>query len=519
MRNKVIDAQGAAALVPDGATLGTVGGGGGLVEADTLLAAVEERFLSTGAPRGLRVIHSLGIGDRDRRGLNRLAYEGLVRKVIGGHWIWSPRMQALAREEKIEAYILPAGVTAQLMREIGAGRPGLITHVGLGTFVDPRQDGGRMNGAARDELVELIEIDGRTLLRYKPFPVDAALLRGSYADADGNISMEEEPANLEAFAMALAAHNSGGTVVFQVRGLVEAGGIPARQVRIPGALVDAVVVEPEQPQCHAFFYDPSISGQQKSRGHTDAADGKSTDGAELSGPRAVIAQRAAQELFDNAVINFGFGIPDGVAKLVAARGETERYYQTIEHGTYGGELLDGVLFGFARNASCMIDSPSQFDLYGGGGLDIAFLGFGEMDGRGNVNVSRLGGTTVGPGGFIDIAQNARTVVFCGAFEAKGVEYEVGEQSIAIRRYGRIRKLVDEVDQITFGGQHALESGQKVLYITERAVFELTAEGMCLREVAPGIDLEADVLERMGFAPIVPADVPLMPFPPGVRALD
>ncbi len=510
MRNKVIDAQEAAALIPDGATLGTVGGGGGLVEADTLLAAVEERFLSTGAPTGLRVIHSLGIGDRDRRGLNRLAYEGLVRKVVGGHWIWSPRMQALAREEKIEAYILPAGVTAQLMREIGAGRPGLITHVGLGTFVDPRQDGGRMNSSARDELVELIEIEGRTLLRYKPFPVDVALLRGSYADVDGNISMEEEPANLEAFAMALAAHNSGGAVVFQVRGLVESGGIPARQVRIPGALVDAVVVEPEQPQCHAFFYDPSISGQETGKGDLEGTQRKPTVD-EPPGPRAVIAHRAAQELFENAVVNFGFGIPDGVAKLVAARGETERFYQTIEHGTYGGELLDGVLFGFARNASCMIDSPSQFDFYGGGGLDIAFLGFGEMDSRGNVNVSRLGGTTVGPGGFIDIAQNAGTVVFCGTFEAKGVGYEVGKKSIAIRRHGQIRKMVDEVDQITFSGQHAVEGGQKVLCVTERAVFELTPAGMCLREVAPGIDLGKDVLDRMDFEPIVPAEVPLMPF--------
>ena len=514
MRNKVIEAQEAAALVPDGATLGTVGGGGGLVEADALLAAIEERFLSTGAPTGLRVIHSLGIGDRDRRGLNRLAYEGLVKKVIGGHWIWSPRMQALAREEKIEAYVLPAGVTAQLMREIGAGRPGLITHVGLGTFVDPRQDGGRMNGSAQDILVELIEIDGRTLLRYKPFPVDVAVLRGSYADPDGNISMEEEPANLEAFAMALAAHNSGGAVIFQVRGLVEHGGIPARQVRIPGALVDAVVVVPEQPQCHAFFYDPSISGQQQEKEFSDGGQRDRIPDSEISGPRALIAHRAAQELYENAVINFGFGIPDGIAKLVAARRETDRYYQTIEHGTYGGELLDGVLFGFARNASCMIDSPSQFDLYGGGGLDIAFLGFGEMDRNGNVNVSRLGGVTVGPGGFIDIAQTARKVVFCGTFEAKGTAFDIDDKSISISRYGQVRKLVEEVDQITFSGRQAMASGQKVLCITERAVFELTPGGMCLRELAPGMDLQADVLDRMGFAPIVPADILTMPFMAG-----
>ena len=515
MRNKVTSASEAAALVPDGATLGTIGGGGGLVEADALLAAVEARFLTTGSPTGLRVIHSLGIGDRDRRGLNRLAYEGLVRKVIGGHWIWSPRMQALAKEEKIEAYVLPAGVTAQLMREIGAGRAGLITHVGLGTFVDPRQDGGRMNRSAQDTLVELIEIDGRTLLRYKPFPVHVAVLRGSYADPDGNVSQEEEPANLEAFAMALAAHNSGGVVIVQVRGLVEHGQLPARSVRIPGALVDAVVVVPDQPQCHAFFYDPSISGERRAfTAQTDTSQPAPT-GEGNPVPRALIAHRAAQELFENAVINFGFGIPDGVAKLVDARGETDRYYQTIEHGTYGGALLDGVLFGFARNASCMIDSPSQFDFYGGGGLDIAFLGFGEMDASGNVNVSRLGGTTVGPGGFIDIAQNARKVVFCGTFEAKGVVYASDDQNITIERYGQVRKLVQAVDQITFSGQQALASGQQVLCVTERAVFELTEAGMCLRELAPGIDLRADVLERMDFAPIVPSEIPLMPLSTGV----
>ncbi len=511
MRDKVVDSRKAAAMVPDGAAVGILGGGGGLVEPEALLAAIEERFFATGTPVGLRVIHALGLGDRDRRGLNRLAYEGLVSKVIGGHWIWSPRMQDLAREEKIEAYVLPSGVTTQLLREIGAGRPGLITHVGLGTFVDPRQDGGRMNQSAQDSLVELIEIDGRTLLRYKPFPVDVALLRGSYADPDGNISMEEEPANLEAFALALAAHNSGGKVIVQVRGLVEKGSFQARQVRVPGALVDAVVVVPDQQQCHAFFYDPSISGQLQE--NEPAAEGHRvrTQDSETSGPRAVIAHRAAQELYENAVINFGFGIPDGVAKLVAARGETERYYQTIEHGTYGGELLDGVLFGFARNASCMIDSPSQFDLYSGGGLDIAFLGFGEMDSSGNVNVSRLGGTTVGPGGFMDIAQNARKVVFCGTFEAKGAAYEIDDKSISISRYGQVRKLVEEVDQITFSGSQAMANGQKVFCVTERAVFELTPAGMCLREVAPGIDLQTDVLDRMGFAPVVPADVVTMPF--------
>ena len=502
MRNKFISAEQAAAMVSDGATLGTIGGGGGLVEADALLAAIEARFLDTGHPQGLRVVHSLGIGDRDRRGLNRLAYEGLVSRVIGGHWIWSPRMQALARDEKIEAYILPGGVTAQLMREIGAGRPGLITHVGLGTFVDPRQDGGRMNQSAQDELVELIEIDGQTLLRYKPFPIDVAVLRGSFADPDGNISIDQEAANLEIFAMALAAHNSGGKVLFQVRTAVERGDLPARSVRIPGALVDAVVVVPDQPQSHAFFYDPTVSGERRGILPPDPSRPFTI--------REIVARRAAAELFEGAVINYGFGMPDAIPKLVAARGETDHYYQTIEHGTYGGSLMEGVLFGFAQNPSCMIDSPSQFDFYGGGGLDIAFLGFGEVDAQGNVNVSRLGGVTVGPGGFIDIAQNARKVVFCGAFEAKGAKFNLGNGQLHIQRYGDVPKLVDQVGQITFSGEQALASGQQVLYITERAVFELIVQGLCLREIAPGIDLQQDVLARMGFRPVLPETVAQMP---------
>lgn len=500
--NKFVTPAEAAALVPDEACIGIIGGGGGLVEPDTLLAALEARFASSGAPRRLTVVHSLGIGDRDRRGLNHLAFEGMVKRVIGGHWVWSPRMQALAREEKIEAYVLPGGVITQLMREIGAGRPGLLTHVGLGTFVDPRLDGGKMNGCAREDLVELVEIDGATWLRYKPFPVHAAIIRGSYADPDGNISFDQEPANLDAFALALAAHNSGGKVLVQVRTAVARGELKPRSVRIPGALVDAVVVDPSQPQSHAHFHDPALSGEMRGV-PPEPESGEFT-------VREAIASRAAEELRDGAVINYGFGIPDAVAKLVAARGDAERYYQTIEHGTYGGTLLDGVLFGYAHNPTAMIDSPSQFDLYSGGGLDIAFLGMGELDAAGNVNVSKLGGVTVGPGGFIDIAQNARKVVFCGTFEAKGAKLDVGEGSLKIRSPGEVAKLVAKVDQITFSGAQALATGQEVVYVTERAVFELTPDGVALTEVAPGVSLEEDIVARMGFAP-------LMPRPPATMA--
>lgn len=499
--SKFMSADAAAALIRDGDTVALIGGGGGLVEATCLHEAIERRFLGTAHPRGLTVIHSLGIGDRKSRGMNRFAHEGMVKRVIGGHWVWSPRMQQLAKDEKIEAYVLPGGVAMQLFREIGAGRPGLLTHVGLGTFVDPRLDGGRMNKTAREPLAEVVTIDGRELLRYKPFPINVAVIRGSFADPQGNISLDQEPANVDIYAAALAAHNSGGKVIVQVRTAVAPGALPARSVRVPGALVDAVVVDPHQSMGYDVVYDPTMSGEIKGPASPVAPQPFTV--------RQLIARRAADELRDGAVLNYGFGIPDGVARLIAERGDTDRYYQTIEHGTYGGELLEGMLFGYARNATAMIDGPSQFDFYSGGGLDIAFLGFGEIDAAGNVNVSKLGGVTVGPGGFIDIAQNAKKVVFCGTFDAKGTGLAFGEGQLRIIRHGEVRKFVSAVEQVTYSGRVALTRGQQALYVTERAVFILTEHGVTLTEVAPGIDIRRDVIERMAFAPHVPRQPTLM----------
>lgn len=493
MSARFMSAAEAAALIPDGATVGLIGGGGGLCEAGLLHEAAEARFLATGAPRGLTLLHALGLGDRDRTGVNRFAHEGMVRKVIGGHWVWSPAMQALARENRIAAYVLPGGVVMQLLREIAAGRPGLFTHVGLGTFVDPDLDGGRMNAAARETLVEKVSIGGRDYLRYLPFAIDVALLKGTAADEDGNISLEEEPANLDSYAMAAAVRNSGGTVIVQVRRKVGNGALPARAVRIPSVLVDAVVVDPAQRQGYGFVHDPAISGERFVPGPPPPLPPLS--------PRQIVARRAAMELRPGAVVNYGFGIPDEVATLVAARGQSHLYRSTIEHGTYGGTLLTGSLFGYARNPTCMIDGPSQFDFYSGGGLDIAFLGFGEVDAAGNVNVSRLGGDPVGPGGFIDIAQNARKVVFCGSFDAKGTDLGFGDGRLAIRRHGAVAKFVAAVDQITFSGREASRRGQEVLYVTERAVFRLTQAGLRLEEVAPGVEAAADVRDRMGFSPL------------------
>jgi len=492
MNARFVSALEAVAEIPDNATLAITGGGGGLCEAMTLQAAIEARFLETGHPRNLALFHALGIGNRNDTGVSRFAHKGMVRKVTGGHWVWSPRMQQMAKNNEIEAYVLPGGVAMQLMREIAAGRPGLISHIGLGTFIDPRVDGGRMNQAAKDNVCEVITLDDREYLRYFTYPVHACLLKGSIADDDGNISLDEEPANLDTYAIAAAVHNSGGTVIFQVRERVANGALGARQVRIPAAIVDFIVVDATQGQAYETAYDPSISGQ--------ARHPLSPAIAPAMGPRRIIANRAKTELRPGMIVNYGYGIPDEIASLVEADGSQNQYFQTIEHGTYGGRLLTGSMFGYSQNASCMIDGPAQFDFYTGGGLDIAFLGFGQIDAKGNVNASMLGGLPVGPGGFIDIAQSARKVVFVGTFDAKGAQLETGSGRLKIIRNGEVRKFVQTVDQITFSGPDAMRQGQEVLFVTERAVFRLEDEGLCLIEVAPGVNAETDVLAQMDFAP-------------------
>jgi propionate CoA-transferase len=515
--DKFMSAAQAAELIRDGDTVGLMGGGGGLMEATHLFEAVQARFLSTAAPRNLTVMHALGIGDKRTKGMNCFAHEGLVRRVIGGHWVWSPAMQQLALDNKIEAYILPGGVSSQLMREIGAGRPGLITHVGLGTVCDPRHGGGRMNDAAREELAEVVTLDGREWLRYKPFPIHVAIVRASAADDEGNISFEHEAANLDAQSLALAARNSGGKVIVQVRERCPKGSLKAREVRIPSAWVDAIVIDPGQQTSYAIPFDPAFSGEltgpERLQSEADDHAREVAAAAEAFSERQAVARRAAVELFNSGkarpVINYGVGVPDAVAKLIAARNEQHRIYQTIEHGTYGGTLMDGVLFGYARNATAMLDAATQFDFYGGGGLDIAFLGFGEFDAEGSVNVSRLGGVTVGPGGFIDIAQNAKKVVFCGTFAAKGVKLQTGDGQMRVLQQGSVKKLVRQVDQITFSGPQGLVRGQQVLYLTERGSFRLTPAGIELFEIAPGIDLQRDILDQMEFTPLLAADLRVM----------
>ncbi|WP_043532035.1 acyl CoA:acetate/3-ketoacid CoA transferase [Litchfieldella xinjiangensis] len=501
MKPEILQAKDIASQIPDGSTIAVSGSGGGLVEADEIFAEIEKSFLETGHPRDLTLVHALGLGDRGQRGTNRFAHEGLVRRVIGGHWTWSAGMQDLAANNAIEAYSLPSGVISLLLREIGAGRPGLITRTGLGTFVDPRLEGGKVNKAAIDDLVEVINIDGEDFLRYKPFPIDIGLIRGTEADVYGNISTYQEPADLDVYAVALAAHNSGGRVMAQVREQVPAGRLSARDISIPGVLVNYLYLCPHQNQTYRGGYEMALAGLGK-----DSPTAPSIDIGR--GLRRVVALRAAEELVPAATVNFGFGMSAGVAGVISERGTGNNYWTTIEQGIHGGVMETGDLFGMAADPLAIVSTMDQFDFYHGGGLDIAFLGMAEMDAEGNVNVSHMNGRIIGPGGFIDITQNARKVVFCGGFDAKGVDMEVVDGGLRIHRRGEVRKLVNHVSALTFSGPEARRRGQEVLYITERAVFRLVDDGIELIEYAPGVDIEKDILAAMEFRPVINSPVPM-----------
>lgn len=493
MKHVVTTAKEIAASIPDGATIAVAANGGGMLEPDSVFAAIEARFLETGHPRNLTLVHALGFGDRGNRGANRFAHEGMVRRVIGGHWTWSKKMQILARENRIEAYSLPAGVISLLLRESGARRPGLITKTGLDTFVDPERQGGQVNAAAKDRLVERIVIDGEVYLRYKPLHVDLALLKGTLADPDGNISLNDEPVDLDTHAAALAAVGCGGRVVVQVRELVERGAIRTREVAVTGAMVTAVVVDPKQTQTYHGGYDAGFLGR------TDIVP---PEIATETGAKGVAARRAAEELVEGATVNFGFGASAGVAGIIAQEGRQDRYWTTVEQGIHGGHMLTDDRFGIAYGPMAIRPGTEQFDFFHGGGLQIAFLGLAECDSQGNVNVSHLGQDFIGPGGFIDITQNARKVVFCGTFDTKGSRVNIGGGELRVLQPGAVQKFVSEVAAVTFSGRQALARDQEVLFVTERAVFALTSEGVELIEIAPGIDLQRDILGHMGFAPII-----------------
>lgn len=494
---RVCAADEAAALVPDGATLLVDGSGGGVNEPAAVLAALERRFLAERRPRDLTLLHVSGMGDGHGGGIDRFAHEGMVRRVIGGHWGWTPRMQQLALANKIEAYCLPQGTLSHLLRDIAAGRPGTISAVGLGTFVDPRHGGGRLNAAAHDELVHLVELAGQRWLFTPAFPIDVAIIRATRADTRGNLNMDDEGLLAETLSAAQAVRNCGGTVVAQVRELVQAGSLDPRRVRVPAVLVDAVVVDPGQRLSFATGTDPFLTGELRQPAAVHEPMPLSV--------RKVIARRAAMALRHGDVINLGFGMPDGVAAVLAEEGLADQVTFTVEQGHIGGIPAGGSDFGLCINPDASLDAGHQFDWYDGGGLELAVLSFAELDAAGNVNVSRFGGRIPGVGGFINIAHGATRLVFVGTFVAGG-EYQLGG-TVPIQVPGDgAPKLVEQVEQISFSAVHALERGQQVSYVTERAVFTLTASGPELTEIAPGVELQRDVLDHMRFKPAINPDL-------------
>ena len=505
MAVKIITAREAAQLVPDGITFGT-NGFMGTTFAEEIAEAIENRFLETGKPNDLTLFFCAAQGDNKKKGLQHFAHEGLISCTIGGHYGMARKVGEMVVENKIAAYDLPQGVLAHLLRATAGHLPGELTRVGLGTFVDPRVCGGKMNDRAKEmeDLVQLVHLNGEDFLFYKSIPIQFAIIAGTYADEDGNISFEREGVRAEALAMAQACKNSGGTLVVQVQGIVKRGSLHPRFVEIPGVLVDYVVVASDPKYYMQNFgsqYNPGFSGEHQI--------GLSAFQPAKLDSKKVIGRRAAMELKQGASVNLGVGIPEYISSVAMEEGITHKFTLTVEDGLFGGNPQSGLDFGVSLNPTCMVTMPSMFDYYYGGGLDHALVCFAECDSIGNVNVSKFGDRMPGCGGFIDITQNTKQVYFCGTFTADGLKTEVGNGKLRIVQEGSSDKFCKEIEQITFSAETAVRNKLPVLFITERAVFRLTKDGPMLCEAAPGIDLQKDIFAHMAARPIVSPDFKLM----------
>jgi len=493
--SKVISSSKAAESIKDGDNI-AVGGFAGLSNPEELTSTIEKRFLHTGRPKGLTIIWSAGQGNGKDKGINHFAHQGLTRRTIGGHYGLCPRMGDLVVDNKIEAYNFPQGVISHLYRDIAAKRLGTITHVGLKTYVDPRISGGKINKKATEDLVEIIELDNKIQLFYKAFPINIALIRGTSADKEGNISMEKEAGSIEMLALALAAHNSGGKTIVQVERIVESGTLNPWMVKIPSIFVDAIVISKPDNHWQTFDekYNPAFSGEIKIP----------SDFIPMMplNERKIICRRALQEIKRGSIINLGIGLPEGISIVANEENVTDLMKVTIEAGIIGGIPAGGYSFGASYNPEAIIDQPYQFDFYDGGGLDIAFLGMAQIDSYGNVNVSKFGGRIIGCGGFINISQNSKKVVFCGTFTSGGLKIKIKDGKLKIVNEGKHGKFLTNVEHLTFSGEYASECGQEVLYVTERTVFRLEKGKVTLIEIAPGIDLHGDILARMDFKPLI-----------------
>jgi propionate CoA-transferase len=490
--------------IADGATV-AIGGFIGSAVPEALLCGIEQLFVSAGRPRDLTLLYGAGQGDAKDRGINHFGHEGLVKRVIGGHWALGPKLGALAIANKIEAYNFPQGVICQLIRDIAAGRPGCITHVGLDTFIDPIHDGGRLNDRTPPGLVERIVLGGKTWLWYKAMPIDVAIIRATAADPLGNLVMTEEAVIGEALPLAQAAHNCGGMVIAQVKQRLDTPANP-HLVRVPGILVDHIVIgAPEHhQQTFAEPFDPAFCNPA-----TTVSEARPKLEPMPLDARRIIAARALAELPAGAIANLGIGMPEGIARLAAERGLLDQFTLTVESGPIGGAPAGGLSFGASVHPHAIIDQPAQFDFYDGRGLDYAALGAAQIDQQGNVNVSKFGQRFTGVGGFVNISQNAKRLVFCGAFTAGGLEVTVADGQLKIVVEGRVKKFVSQVEQLSFSAARSRAAGQELLYVTERAVFRLCDQGLELTQIAPGIDLQKHVLDQMTFRPAM-RDIKPMP---------
>ena len=498
---QLISASDAARLISSNTSVLVSGSGGGHGVPEAVLEAIEARFLSEKLPRDLTLIHVVGIGDRKQKGAAHFGHEGLLKRSITSALVDSPVLSEMALANKIESYILPQGVMSQLMRDIAGGRPGLISRTGLHTFIDPRHGGGRQNESSKDELIELLTLDGQEWLRFKPIKFDIAILRGTTADEDGNISMEQEAIPGEMLSMAQATRRNGGIVIVQVKRLAQRGVLPPRAVKIPGIVVDYVVVDPAQRQTYATDYSPSYAGEL--RVPLNAVKPLPFD------HRKIVARRAAMEFVPGAICNLGAGISTGIATVAAEENIVDTVVLTNEQGFIGGAPLTGPDSGTAQNYDVVVDQPYQFDFYDGGGLDLAFLSFVEVDPTGSVNISRFADKIVGIGGFINISQNAKHVIFSGTFTAGGLEVACVDGGLRIVKEGRHKKFVSHIEHVSYSAPFAAKEGRTSVFITERAVLRTVDGSLELTEIAPGIDLEKDVLQHMGFRPRIAPDLKRM----------
>ena len=511
--SKVISAAEAAALIKDDDAL-IVAGFGSYASPEELMQAVADRYEATGHPKNITAICGITPGDKTEStepnkgmnlGLNRLKAPGLIGTILVGNLTDARAIAYMAGRDEIASYLPPMGVMCNLFRAVAGGRPGLITKVGLGTFADPRIEGCAVNQKAHDKgsIVSLMEIDGEEYLFYKSFKPNVCFLRATYADEDGNLSMIHEGVQGSELEIAVGTHNNGGVVIAQVEQLVARGSLPTRDIRIHGRLVDYVVVASDpiyQRQCYARDgYRPELCGLAR----TPAGATKKLP----LGPRKILARRAAMELVPGTIINIGSGIPSGIGSVAAEEG-IGGLTLSVESGPMGGEVQEGLSFPGVANAETIFCQCDTIDMYDGGMLDMAFLGFAEVDRHGNVNVSKFAGRCIGAGGFIDISQNAKKVFFMGTFMNKA-ELEMVDGGLKISAEGKGMKFVNEVQQITFSGDYAVKSGQEIYYLTERCVFKLTADGLILTEIAKGVDLERDILSHMEFRPQIAPELKIM----------